>query len=685
MVPAVVMSLMLVAALATFAYLMVPRVKLLLAAQPVNRFDTIPTRVMYAVKFAIGQWRMPRDPIAGFAHIFIFSGFLVVQIATIQHFAQAYVPGWQIWGLRGQVGLVYLFIKDVFETLVVVGCVYGFWRRLKPTPSRVGRSWEGVFVLGMITTLMLTDFLTYGGELVAAGTSGLPWNPAGHFAGQLIAPLGPEAAHYIAMGSYWLHCLTVLVFLNFLPIGKHFHVITGIPDVFFRRHSQTEQVPKIDLENSEKFGINTTADLDWKMVLDTYSCTECGRCNVYCPTVLTGKPLSHRQMNLDLKHALIEDYPARFDGPKPVGDVEKKDSLPAEAEPPTLADLIGGRISPETIWACTTCGSCEQECPVFIEQVPRIIQMRMKKVLMDGDMPSELARAFKGLENNSNPWGIGFDKRDAWAEGLDIPRMESVDTSSGSEPPLLYWIGCAGSFDDRNKKITLAMVKILRAAGVDFAILGKEEGCTGDPARRTGNEYLFQMLAANNVEVLNRYKVQKILTHCPHCYHTLKSEYPDFGGKFELIHHTQFIEGLVNSGKLKLTKEVNSSVAWHDSCYLGRYYDIYDAPRNVVKAIPGAKLVELPRNKSRSVCCGAGGGRFWMEEHIGERINEYRAKEALAAETDTVGSACPFCLIMMRDGVAAQGKEDVKTRDIAELVAESIDVPASIQAQEASA
>ncbi|HSI04560.1 MAG TPA: (Fe-S)-binding protein [Myxococcota bacterium] len=666
MVAALVMSSMLVVALATFAYLMMPRVKLLLAAQPVNRFDAIPARVMYTVKFAIGQWRMPRDPVAGLAHIFIFAGFLVVQIATIQHFAQVYAPGWPVWGLRGTVGLYYLLIKDLFEILVVVGCVYGFWRRLKPTPSRVGRSWEGVFVLGMITTLMLTDFAAYGGELVAAGRGGLPWNPAGHLASQLIAPLGPEAGHVIANASYWLHCLTVLVFLNFLPIGKHFHVITGIPDVFFRRHSQTEQVPVIDLEKTEKFGIATTADLNWKMVLDTYSCTECGRCNVYCPTMLTGKPLSHRQMNLDLKHALLEDADARFQA--------------KENEAPTLADLVGGKISPETIWACTTCGSCEQECPVFIEQVPRIIQMRMKKVLMDGDMPQELARAFKGMENNSNPWGIGFDKRDAWAEGLDVPRMEALD-GKGGDAPLLYWIGCAGSFDDRNKKITLAMVKILRSAGVEFAILGKEEGCTGDPARRTGNEYLFQMLAANNVEVLNRYKVKKILTHCPHCYHTLKTEYPQFGGNFELVHHTQLIESLIADGRLKLSKEVRADVAWHDSCYLGRYHDIYDAPRNVVKAIPGAKLVELPRSKSRSVCCGAGGGRFWMEEHIGERINEHRAKEALSANTDTVGSACPFCLIMMRDGVAAQGKEDVKTRDIAELVAESIDVPASIEAQ----
>ncbi|MBC7795099.1 MAG: (Fe-S)-binding protein [Clostridia bacterium] len=687
MIAAVAMSLMLVTALSVFAYLVLPRAKLVLAAAPQPRFDHIPERIKGVLQFAIGQWRMPRELIAGFAHIFIFAGFMVVQIATIQHFVHAYVPGWQLWGLRGGAQDVYMLIKDVFELLVVVGVTYGLWRRLKRAPSRVGKSWEGVFVLCMIMTLMLTDFIAYGGELVVEGRSGLPWNPAGHAFALVLKPLGVQAAGVVAAVAYWLHCLTVLVFLNFLPIGKHFHVITGIPDVFFRRLSVAEQVPVIDLEKTEKFGIQTTADLGWKMVLDTYSCTECGRCNVYCPTMLTGKPLSHRQMNIDIKKAMLDDYPIRFGGPKPVPDDEKKDSLPAASTPlpeaAALPDLVGPRISLDTIWACTTCGSCEQECPVFIEQVPRIIQMRMNKVLMEGDIVPELARAFKGMENQKNPWGIGFDKRDEWAKGLDVPRMQ--DEAAKAEPPLLYWIGCAGSFDDRNKKITLAMVKILRAADVNFAILGAEEGCTGDAARRTGNEYLFQMLAMSNVEVLNRYKTKKILTHCPHCYHTLKTEYPQFGGNFELIHHTQFIEQLIVDGRLKLTKEVKTAVAYHDSCYLGRYHNIYNAPRAIVKAIPGASLVELPRNKSRSVCCGAGGGRFWMEEHIGERINEHRAKEALAAGTDTVGSACPFCLIMMRDGVNALGREDVKTRDIAELVAQAIDVPGSIAAQETAA
>lgn len=654
MTEAIVMTFLLVVALGAFARTMGPRVLLLTRARPENRFDQIPARVVSALKFAVGQWRMPRDPIAGIAHIFIFSGFMVVSLATITHFVQAYSPGWHIPGHAGE---IYSFIKDVCEGLVLIGVVYGLWRRLKPTPSRVGRSWEGVFVLCMIFVLMVTDYLVFGGELAASGKTGLPYNPGGELAAIVLRPLGPNLAHGIGAAAYWLHCIAVLVFLNFLPLGKHFHVITAIPKVFFRDLKPYGQVPKIDLEKTEKFGIANTADLTWSMVLDLYSCTECGRCSMYCPTVLTAKPLEHRRLNLSLKSALYDDQKVLLSGdPKQVEG---------------LAALVGGKINPETIWACTTCGSCEQECPVYIENVPRIIQMRQNKVLMEGDIPAELQRAYKGMENNSNPWGIGSDKRDAWAEGLDIPRM--ADKASEAEAPLLYWIGCAGSFDDRNKKITLAMVKILKAANVPFAILGKEEGCTGDPARRTGNEYLFQMLAGQNVEVLNNYKVKRVLAHCPHCLHTIKTEYPQFGGNYEVVHHTQLIAELLQSGKLKLNNELKQSMAYHDSCYLGRYHNIYEAPRQVAKHIPGLKIIEMPRNESRSVCCGAGGGRFWMEEKIGTRINVHRTQEALDTNADTIASACPFCLTMLKDGVAELGKEDkVKTLDLAEMVAQAI-------------
>lgn len=663
MLTPIVMSLLLVVAMSTFASLMVPRMRILLAQRKENLFDRIPERVAGTLKFAIGQWRMPREPVAGLAHIFIFSGFLIVSLATVTHFVHAFVPGWKPPGLGGRGGDIYTLVKDSSEFLVLSGVFYGLWRRLKSKPSRVGRSWEGVFVLVMIFVLMTTDFLVSGGEFVVEGQSGLPWSPGGHLAARALSPLGVGAAHVVGQVSYWIHCAAVLLFLNFLPLGKHFHVITGIPNVFFRNLRQSGYLEKVDLENAESFGIRSTADMTWSMGLDTYSCTECGRCNTYCPTVLTGKPLSHRQVNLDLKKAMFADKDALISG-----DAAKKEALPS---------LVGERIKSETIWACTTCGSCEQECPVYIEQTPRIIQMRQHKVLSEGDIAPELARAYKGMENNSNPWNIGSDQRDAWAQGLDIPRLGDIAAvKEGGPVPLLYWIGCAGSFDDRNKKITLAMVKILQAAKVPFAILGKEEGCTGDVARRTGNEYLFQALAQTNVELLNSYKVDRLLTHCPHCLHTIKTEYPQFGGNYQVVHHTQLIEELMASGALsmqpKTTPGDDKKVAWHDSCYLGRYHQIYDAPRNVLKQVPGTELVELPRNKSRSVCCGAGGGRFWMEETIGERINVHRAKEVDATNSDNVGSSCPFCLTMMKDGLNHIGNEKTKALDVAEIVAEAL-------------
>jgi Fe-S oxidoreductase len=410
------------------------------------------------------------------------------------------------------------------------------------------------------------------------------------------------------------------------------------------------------IEEEKPVGIRSTADLSWHNLLNTYSCTECGRCNVYCPTVLTGKPLSHRQLNKDLKAAVFADRETLLSGDEPkIAD---------------LPPLVGDKIQADTIWACTTCGSCEQECPVLIEQIPRVVGMRQYKAMMEGDISPELARAFEGMERNSNPWGLGFDQRDAWAKDLDIPRMAEV-AGDGKSTPLLFWVGCAGSFDDRIKKVSAAMVKILRAANVEFAILGQEEGCTGDTARRAGNEYLFQMMAQANVELLNGYGVKKIVTTCPHCYHTLKVDYRDFGGHYDVVHHTSFIDELVRTGKLNLGNRA-TKVAWHDSCYLGRYHGIYDAPRHVVSAT-GATVVEMPRNRSRGVCCGAGGGRFWMEEDIGERINVHRSKEAVSTSPDCVGAACPFCLTMLKDGVADLGKEEeIKTLDLAEIVANTL-------------
>jgi len=653
---AIAMTILLLAGLGTFAAIMVPRIRLLLRAPAAGRMGQWGERLSQTLRYAVFQFKMPRDIVPGIAHIFIYVGFLVLALRTVTLFVRAYVPGFEIPGI---IGNLYVLKKDIIWVLVLAGVLYGLWRRLGPKETRVGRSWEGVFVLLMILMLGITD-MVYDAAEILQGVHPATWNPLGGIVARPFAGASPAVVTVIGAVAYWLHCALILVFLNFLPLGKHFHIITSFFNVFFASLKPRGSLDAIDLEKAEKYGIATTEDLTLSQILNLYSCTECGRCAVYCPTVLTKKPLEHRQLNLDLKAALYRDR-------EKILGAKKAD----HPQPIVAAD---GPISADTIWACTTCFSCEEECPVLIENVERIIQLRQNKVLAEGDAPPELARAFKGMENSGNPWGLAADSRADWAEGLGIPIMADwAAANAGKEPPLLFWVGCAGSYDPRVKKVTIAMVKILRAAGVDFAILGSEETCTGDSARRAGNEYLFQMLATQNIETLRNYGIRKILTFCPHCYHTLKVDYRDFGGVYDVVHHTTFINDLVRTGRLKLEKPVAKAFSYHDSCYLGRYHDIYGAPREVIRSIPGAAVEELPRHHSRSVCCGAGGARFWLEEKVGTRINHHRAEEAISSGAKNIASACPFCLTMLSDALKDKGKdEEIGSQDIAEIVAASI-------------
>jgi Fe-S oxidoreductase len=454
-------------------------------------------------------------------------------------------------------------------------------------------------------------------------------------------------------------------------------------------------LPKLNLEDETQWGVGKFEQFSWKSLLDTYACTECARCTNYCPAYNTGKNLSPMQLVHDIRYemldriglrdrqtelegqiASLEDYSSShgFDDAHPHPDlVFARDELAkVKAEQDALPRMTGGRVQEDTLWACTTCGACQEVCPVFIEHPLKIIQMRQNLVLEQEKTPGELQRTFRNMERQNNPWGIGNDTRMDWATGLDVPTIED-----NPDPEYILWVGCAGAFDARIIKQTRAMIKVLDAAGVDYAVLGHQEGCTGDPARRAGNEMLFQALAEANVETLKSVNAKKVVTSCPHCLHTLRHDYPQFGGDFEVVHHTQLIDHLFKEGRLKSEKSPVDTITYHDSCYLGRWNREFDAPRSVIEAVGVTGVKELTRSKRHGFCCGAGGGRMFMEEHDGKRVNFERSDEIIAADVEAVAVACPFCNIMITDGMKQRNVEDkIQVLDVAELVAQSIpDVP----------
>ena len=634
---------MLVVALSFFAWTMSRRLAPLRAFRADDRTSNAGARAALLLRFGLGQKRLvdPEEAGPGILHVLVFAAFVVLGVRTITLFGvglagpEFHLP---LLGEHQPLGAIYDVVKDVVVVGALVGVAGFLWRRLVTKPGRLTLSTEGVVILFMIAGLMVTE-LTYQAGLARG-----------------------EAGHGLAVGSLVVHLAIVLAFLNVLPYGKHFHIITSLPNVFFGRLPPKGALRKLDLEKEDaSFGTATVKDLSWKEAWDTYSCTECGRCQTHCPTVVTGKPLSHKEVNRTLRHhiqAIATDLVAYARAKDPAAREAAAAKLPA----------ITTVVEPDTFWACTTCGWCETACPVLIENVPRLVDMRRQAVQVDSVFPDEAARMFKGLETQGNPWGIGSNKRTEWCADLDVPRA-----SAGESFEWLFFVGCAGAFDDRQKKVSRAIVQILREAKVSFAILGEEETCTGDAARRLGNEYLFQMQAAANVETLNGYGVKKILVQCPHCLNTIGNEFPQFGGNYEVVHHTQLIARLVADGKLSPAKaEGLGQVTFHDPCYLGRWNDETRAPRAALAAV-GVEVKEMPRNGRQGFCCGAGGGRMWLEEKLGTRINQERVREAdetLGAAGGVVATGCPFCLTMVKDGVNETGREGrLKVMDVAEIVA----------------
>lgn len=659
-----------------FLYVFYYRLQIMLMGSPDNRFDQIGRRLLLTVKYAFGQYKMPQELIPGILHIMIFSGFMVLALRTtvifFQGFAGADFSLYAVPLLGYYIGPLYQIAKELVVIGVLIGCAGFAWRRIISRPPRMQNIpvVEPVLILCWISGLMFADMFLEAG-LHAGG-----FHEDGFIAvpslGWIFAPLfdGSSGPAVWEIGV-WVHSVMILIFLIYLPFGKHFHIITAIPNVFFGRLEPYGHLrPITDLE--EKFekmeeeeiaiGYVNVEQFTWKEILDLYTCTECGRCMPQCPANASEKPLSLKGVNKDSKAHLYERAPYLL------GKKADSDGKAKEYDGPITT---GGFISTETIWACTLCRDCEERCPVLIEQVPRIVEMRRHLVMMESNMPQELNNTFRGWERNSNPWGIGYDQRGDWiTDDLQIQTL-----ADNPDVEYLFYVGCMGSFDDRSTKIAKAVCKILKHAGVSFGVLGMEEQCCGETARRLGNEFLGQIMVEANIEVMKGYNVKKVITFCPHCFNTFKNEYRDFGMEFEeVVHAADFVQRLADEGKINIKSGDLGEVAFHDPCFLGRYNGIYDQPRELLEKA-GAKVAEPELDRSRSFCCGAGGGRMWMEEEQ-PRINDIRFKQIMddCGEPKTIGVSCPYCLTMLLDGSKNADKEDdVKVMDVLEIVADCIE------------
>jgi Fe-S oxidoreductase/nitrate reductase gamma subunit len=608
-----------------------------------------------------------RDPAAGVMHSLIYFSFLILLAITTIGEVNLQVPE-SIKFLHGDTCSAFACVADVAGILYLIGVGWAIVRRYvqRPYRIRIKSKPEHAMILGVMLAIGVTGFLS---EMFRISVQGMPnfekWSVLGWPLAKLVQDAGwVHGAHQVA----WIaHILSFVAFLILLPTTMLRHMFTAPINMYLRDRERPKgamrAMPNLMETELESFGASTVEDFTWKQLLDTDSCTMCGRCTAVCPAQNTGKPLDPREIVLKTGEVMAA-----------TGSPVVSPPIGVVPEITVGADSVFERITAEEIWACTTCKACDENCPVNIEILDKILDMRRYLSLMESNFPTELGTAYRGMENSGNPWGMSQTERADWAKGLD-----GIEVLSDGDPmtaEYLYWVGCAGSFDDKNKRVTQAMAKLLQRADIDFAILGPSENCTGDPARRSGNEYIFQMLAMQNIETLNSMGVRKIITQCPHCFNTLQNEYPQLGGHYEVIHHSEFLEDLVESGKLDLTDaRLDERIVYHDSCYLGRHNDIYQAPRKVIGQLKGIDIVEAPRNGTKGMCCGAGGARMWMEEHVGKQINVERSQELLATGASRIATACPYCYIMIDDGVKGEGVEDdqVKVADIAIHVLEALE------------
>lgn len=602
------------------------------------------------------------DRRAGIMHSLLYYGFMVLFIGTITLEINNVSP---VKFLVGTAYLAYSFVLEIAGLALIAGLVMAAVRRYVLKPYRLGKtSSEDTLVLITLFTIGVTGFLVEGARIaVGAFPNFERWSFVGWVTGKFLFSWMPHDGVVGVHRALWLlHFASFLLFLAILPVTKIRHAVTSPINLALHKRERPKgamrPMPNLMEEEVETIGASAIEDFTWKQLYDTDACTVCGRCTSVCPANGTGKPLDPREIVLKVGEVM-----ARTGGVAPPVIVDQEITL--------STDSVFGRISSDEIWSCTSCKACDENCPVGIEILDKILDMRRYLSLMESDFPTELGVAYKNLENSSNPWGMGQQSRAEWAEDLDV---KVIEPGEPLESEYLYWVGCAGSFDDRNRRVARSTAMLLKHAGVDFSILGPSELCTGDPARRSGNEYLFQMLAFQNIETLNEAGVKKVITHCPHCFNVMRNEYPQYGGEYEVVHHSELLQHLIDEGRLNPGDALaGKRIVLHDSCYLGRHNDIYEPPRKVVASIGGVQVLEMERNRTKSFCCGAGGARMWMEERMGKKINVERTDEALRTEPDIIAVACPFCLVMLDDGAKERGREEVKVGDLSMLIASSLD------------
>lgn len=629
--------------------------RLVSLGQKVSRFDH-PLRRLWEMFYRVFL-QIPvfaQRPVTGFFHAVIFWGFLVFLGVTLNHVAEGFVPFISLFG-HGALFSFILFMANLFAGLIILAVIYFFVRRYIVRVKSLERpSWQSLTVLGFIFILMVSFICYEAFKMTLASGTVLPLkNPANFLANLAYAGLPASLTSTPRLGwvkfLWWLHILIVMAFGVFIMFSKHLHLLAGPINLVFKNLDVKAEIPLLNLEEQEKFGTPQITDLNRKDLLDLFSCAECGRCDDVCPAYQSGKALSPKTLLKKLKdHLLASRSQLRSD-------------------PSALKKLLGEVVSEEEVWDCTTCAACMEVCPMLNEHVAKIMGMRQFGVLMESRFPEEFQTLYRGLENQGNPWGINADTRSDWAKDLQIPLI-----SEKGETDILFWVGCAGSFDQHSQGIARAFVKILQRAGADFAFLGNEEKCCGDPARRSGMEYLFQIQARQNIATLNRYKFRRIVTTCPHGLHVLKNEYPKMGGNYQVLHHSELLHELLAQDKIRIAGANSEKITYHDPCYLGRYNHIYEKPRQLLEKLNRQRPLEMAASKKTSFCCGAGGGGMWKEEKSGKRISHCRIEQAEKTGADTIVTACPYCSIMFHDAIAETGREKMKTLDLAQAIEEKL-------------